>query len=134
MAKIESEFHTPVGPWVASPTLAGLDEKILSLDEETGDHTRLMRFNAGADTTECGVMVHDFWEEIYIIDGEITDRSLGQTFVTGMYACRPPGMRHGPFASASGATVIEFRYGMANSPERGEARRTSGDTPPLANA
>lgn len=115
MAKAEQEFHLPVGPRIPSPTLAGVDEQVLSSDDETGDHTRLMRFDAGADTSEFGVMVHDFWEEIYIIEGDVTDLTLEKDFVAGMYACRPPGMRHGPFTSRGGATVIEFRYGMAGS-------------------
>jgi hypothetical protein len=112
MAKPELEFHTPAGPWVPSADLAGVEQQALSIDHETGNHTRLMRFSPGADTSEYGVMVHDFWEEIYIVAGELTDIALGQEFAAGMYACRPPGMQHGPFSSRGGATVIEFRYGL----------------------
>ena len=125
MTKLELEFATPSREWVASPVLAGVEEQMLSLDLDTGDHTRLMRFSPGADTSEFGVMVHEFWEEIYILEGEITDLTLGQTFTAGMYACRPPGMSHGPFGSDGGAKVIEFRYGLDGSPEKLPERATS---------
>jgi hypothetical protein len=29
-----------------------------------------------------------------------------------MYACRPPGMEHGPWRSESGVVMLEVRYGM----------------------
>jgi hypothetical protein len=59
-----------------------------------------------------GVQSHDFWEEIFIIDGDLTDLRLGETFSKGMYACRPPGMKHGPWSSRHGCLLIEFRYGF----------------------
>ena len=38
------------------------------------------------------------------------DLVLARTFSKGMYACRPPGMPHGPWRSETGCTTIEFRY------------------------
>jgi len=87
---------------------AGIEEKILSRDPETGDVTRLLRFAAGVQTTET--ITHDFWEEVWIVDGILTDLGLGRTFSAGMYACRPPGMPHGPYRSPAGALLFETRY------------------------
>jgi len=46
------------------------------------------------------------------VDGDITDLRLGERFTAGMYACRPPGMEHGPWRSDNGALMVEFRYGI----------------------
>jgi hypothetical protein len=35
---------------------------------------------------------------------------LKQTFRAGEYACRPPGMRHGPWRSPEGCVTFEVRY------------------------
>lgn len=112
MAKPELEFQRPADKWrQAFPGVEGAWEKILSRDPETGDYTRLVRFEPNTDVTGAGVLSHDFWEEIYIIEGELTDTRLNQTFTAGMYACRPPGMRHGPFLSRAGCLMLEIRYG-----------------------
>ena len=112
MAKPELEFQKPTGEWrPAFPRAGGIQEQILSRDPETGDYTRLMRFEPGADASSAGRLVHQFWEEVYIIEGDLTDLHLQQTFTAGMYACRPPGMYHGPFLSESGCLMLEIRYG-----------------------
>ena len=112
MAKQEMEFHTPAGEWrQAFPGIEGFWEQILSYDAESGDYTRLLRVQPGADASSTGRLSHDFWEEVYIIEGDLTDVHLGETFTAGMYACRPPGMLHGPFRSQGGCLMIETRYG-----------------------
>jgi hypothetical protein len=116
MPKPELEFFRPDQiPWqpVTGSTTAGVGgpgvkEKILSRDEKTGDVTRLVRFDAGVETTET--ITHDFWEEVWILEGELVDLGKKQTFTQGMYACRPPGMVHGPYRIAKGCTTLEFRY------------------------
>ena len=35
---------------------------------------------------------------------------IEQTFGPGDYACRPPGMPHGPYVTRSGCTMLEIRY------------------------
>lgn len=116
MPKPEREF-ADVGqlPWVRVAGSAatgaggpGIEEKILSRDPATGDVTRLLRFAPGVRTAE--VIVHDFWEEVFIVEGTLVDLALGRTFTAGMYACRPPGMTHGPYASPGGALLFETRY------------------------
>ncbi len=52
----------------------GITVKLLSneLDTEAkrGTRTRLLRMAPGSETP--GAHAHDYWEEIYIIDGEMT--------------------------------------------------------------
>jgi hypothetical protein len=87
-----------------------LHERILAHDPAAGVATRMLRFSPGTDTSANGVMAHDFWEEVYILEGAIYDIPLGKTFSAGMYACRPPGMKHGPWRSEQGCTTFEVRY------------------------
>lgn len=116
MPKPELEFfrpqHLPWRPVAGSPTAgaggAGIDEKILSRDPVSGDLTRLLRILPGTETSDT--IVHDFWEEVWILEGSLIDLGQGQTFSAGMYACRPPGMRHGPYRSPGGALLFETRY------------------------
>jgi hypothetical protein len=115
--KPEREFED-VGPLPWAPVAGsaaggaggpGVEEKVLSRDPATGDVTRLLRLAPGVRTAET--IAHDFWEEVYILEGSVVDLGLGRTFTAGMYACRPPGMRHGPYASPHGALLFETRYG-----------------------
>jgi len=85
-----------------------MSEKILNVDHEAGVSTRMLRFSPGAETSE--VITHDFWEEVYIIEGELYDKSVDETFSSGMSACRPPGMPHGPYRSPIGCITFEVRY------------------------
>jgi hypothetical protein len=86
----------------------GLTERILSNDPKSGDYTRLLYFPPGAET--IGVQRHDFWEEVWIVEGAIFDLTLQKNFTAGMYACRPPGMAHGPWRSPAGCVTFEVRY------------------------
>lgn len=113
MPKPEYEFHTPTSEWHAAPFKSkGIWEQILAKDPVAGDYTRIVRFEPGADTEADGVLTHDFWEEIYIVEGDLLDLRLNEKFTAGMYACRPPGMEHGPWRSESGVLMFEFRYGF----------------------
>jgi ChrR Cupin-like domain len=99
-------FSADTAPWL--PLGDGLSERILSRDDATAVSTRMLRFDAGTSTPET--LTHDFWEEVWIVGGAITDRRLGETFTAGMYACRPPGMPHGPWDSPEGCVTFEVRY------------------------
>lgn len=112
MAKPELEF-TPVTavPFTACDGLVPeLTERVIAADAEGRVASRILRFEPGTDTSPNGVQIHDFWEEVYILEGSLTDTRLGQTFSAGMYACRPPGMLHGPWTSADGCLTFEVRY------------------------
>jgi hypothetical protein len=95
---------------VARDTTGQLSELVLSRDPASGAFTRLLRFAPGADTSPNGTMTHDVWEEVWIVAGTLRDLRLAQTFSTGMYACRPPGMPHGPWRSDDGCLTFEVRY------------------------
>lgn len=112
LRKPEIEFR-PVteAQWVrADPGVEGQWERILAADPATGVGTRILRFDPGTDTSPLGIVRHEFWEEVYILEGAIDDLTLGQRFSAGMYACRPPGMPHGPWRSESGCITFEVRY------------------------
>jgi hypothetical protein len=111
MPKPEMEFTDTASAFLWQPVPgapAGLEEKILSRDPEAGDYTRLLRFPPGFRGTE--VLTHDFWEEVLILEGSFRDVTLGRTFMPGCYACRPPGMRHGPYECPTGCLAFEIRY------------------------
>ena len=95
----------------------GMQQKILagSLDEEhrTGTRTRLLRFEPGVYTT--APFVHTYWEEVYLLEGDLIvgndeHGEGGQPFAPHTYACRPPGVYHGPFKSESGCLLLELHY------------------------
>jgi hypothetical protein len=87
-----------------------ITERILSADPDTAVATRILRYAPGADSSAMGVQQHTFWEEVYILEGSFFDITLGQTFSAGMYACRPPGMPHGPWRTDEGVLTFEVRY------------------------
>jgi len=109
MAKPELEFHDSPAEWRSTGN-AGTSERILAEDPENGTVSRLLRFDPGADTGPAGTLTHEYWEEIYIVSGDLTDTRLNERFGAGFYACRPPGMEHGPWRSESGALLFEVRY------------------------
>lgn len=91
----------------------GIKVKILSDDLDTGSkrgrRTRLLRMEPGSETPEAHA--HDYWEEIYIIEGEMTvhDGTDGEKVVkAGDYAARKPGVMHGPVRSEDGCLMIDF--------------------------
>ena len=103
--------------WQTPPGFpAGMQAKILSgnLDEErkTGSRTRLMRFQPGTCGSEP--IVHEFWEEVYVVSGDFIavdehGRDV-QRYAPNTYTCRPPGVWHGPFKSESGCLLLEIHY------------------------
>jgi hypothetical protein len=88
MAKPELEFFpTDNIPWVpVEGAPPGHYQKILTEDPEKMFVTRMLKVDAGGQ-----------W------DGD-------QFFKKGMYACRPPGMKHGPYRTEEGVITFEVRY------------------------
>jgi hypothetical protein len=113
MAKPEREFF-PVErvDWTPAQggTVPGLYERILATDADSGVATRLLRFDPGTNTSSAGPQIHPFWEEVYILEGSLHDLTLDQVFLEGTYACRPPGMAHGPWVAPDGCLTFEVRY------------------------
>lgn len=111
MPKEEREFESTdlIGAWrQVSEEEPAIWEKILSRDPETGNMTRLVKFLPGLRTTE--VLTHDNWEEVYMLEGFLTDTRKNITMGKGYYACRPIGMEHGPYYTPFGCTMLEIRY------------------------
>lgn len=90
------------------------EELTLSIDNSTGEYTRLTRFHAGADTTPLGSKSHEYPEEIFIVSGRIYDQAFDMWLETGHYASRPPGEIHGPFKTKDGCVVLEVSFPNKN--------------------
>ena len=127
MNKPHLEFHAldMDRGWETPPGYpAGIQQKILASDIDeaklSGSRTRLLRFEPGTFTTEP--FVHDHWEEVFLLDGDLTvgnDSSGegGTSFAAQTYACRPPGVVHGPFKSVGGCMLLEIHYYDESRPE-----------------
>ncbi|MBI3796212.1 MAG: cupin [Deltaproteobacteria bacterium] len=108
---LSAGFAPPPGypPGFAEKILAGsLDEKNLK-----GSRTRLLKIAAGAYSTEP--FVHQYWEEVYLLSGDLivgndAQGRGGEQFTGPTYACRPPGVHHGPFKSDTGCLLLEVHY------------------------
>lgn len=95
--------------WQPVPDLEDMAEELtLSIDEDSGEYTRLTRFRPGADTSAFGPRSHDYPEEVYIVAGSLYDASWDLWLQAGHYASRAPGELHGPFRSEDGCTVLEI--------------------------
>ena len=111
MAKPELEFFdTEMLPWRAVGGEIGVSQRVLAEDAATGLLTRLVRWDPGMSTSAAGPVAHEYFEEVLILSGSLRDLRLNQTFGAGYYACRPPGMLHGPWASDEGCVMLETRY------------------------
>jgi hypothetical protein len=118
--KQHKEFHLldMTEGWHVPPGYpAGIQQKIISgeLDEQAkrGSRTRFLRFDPGVFTTKP--FVHEYWEEVYLLSGHLTvgndeHGQNGVSFEPNTYACRPPGVFHGPFKSETGCLLLEIHY------------------------
>jgi len=116
MAKTTAQYWNALGPgsnhrWKPIQGLEGSAEELtLSIDEDTGEYTRLTRFNPGADTSAFGSKSHDYPEEVCILTGRLYDQTFNMWLETGHYASRPPGEIHGPFRTDIGCVVLEVSF------------------------
>jgi hypothetical protein len=118
--KLHSEFsRVDLGSGFSTPPgyPRGFAEKILAggLDEQNrrGSRTRLLRIDAGVFST--APFVHEYWEEVYLLEGDLivgndAQGRGGEKFTGPTYACRPPGVHHGPFKSEGGCLLLEIHY------------------------
>ena len=104
-----------------------VQQKILASDIDeangTGSRTRFLRFAPGAFSTVP--FVHDHWEEVYLVSGDLTvgndeKGEGGENFLAPTYACRPPGVYHGPFKSEGGCLLYEIHYYDETTPFEGD--------------
>ena len=116
MAKTTATYWNTLGTessgrWNPVKGLEGSAEELtLSIDENTGEYTRLTRFYPGADTARLGGKRHDYPEEVFIVSGQLYDQAFGMWLETGHYASRPPGEIHGPFKTDIGCVVLEVSF------------------------
>lgn len=111
MAKPEYEIRDVdfYGEWrLVEGGYNGTREKILSYDPETGNYTRLLKFPP--QTYVPDLLTHDFCEEIYVLEGYLTDVTKKITLKKGYYGSRLPGMKHGPYDISLGCMTMEIRY------------------------
>ncbi len=108
---MEDGWETPAG------YPPGIKQKILASDIDEaarrGSRSRLLKFDPGTYTTEP--FVHDHWEEVYLLQGDLivgndTNGEGGEKYDKTAFACRPPGVFHGPFKSDTGCLLFEIHY------------------------
>jgi ChrR-like protein with cupin domain len=116
MAKTTATYWNTLGAessgrWKPVKGLEGTAEELtLSIDENTGEYTRLTRFSPGTDTTLFGGRSHDYPEEVFIVSGRLFDQAFSMWLEAGHYASRPPGEIHGPFKTDIGCVVLELSF------------------------
>lgn len=116
MGKSTEQYWNPLSAehqdrWSAVEGMEGLAEELtLSIDEVTGEYTRLTRFLPGADTTPFGSKSHAYPEEVFVVSGRLYDAAFDQWLEPGHYASRPPGELHGPFRTDDGCLVLEVSF------------------------
>lgn len=85
----------------------GVDQRLL-YETTDGSHSRILRIEPGVVVDE--IMVHDFYEEILLLEGGLYDERSDSVYQAGSYAYHPPGTEHGPHHFPVGATIFEARY------------------------
>jgi hypothetical protein len=90
----------------------GVSERMLTSgpDGTPRELTRLARWAPGLDTSAAGVVRHDYFEEVYLLEGELEDLTLNRVFGAGHFASRPPGTPHGPYRTPTGCVMLEIRH------------------------
>lgn len=98
--------------WEEIPGTAGLAAKPLSGDFDEargrGHRSRLVRFQPGGETFEP--FTHAYWEEVFLLEGELTAKADGVVAKAPAYVIRPPGTPHGPLLSTTGCLLMEVQY------------------------
>ncbi len=98
--------------WEPVPDTKGIDAKLLSGDFDEavarGFRTRFVRFQPGAET--FAPYTHAYWEEAFLLEGDLTTKEDGETLRPPAYVIRPPGTPHGPLVSAGGCLLVEVQY------------------------
>ena len=120
MSKPHLEFirTDPTDGWETPPGYKeGFQQKILATDldevNKRGSRSRLLRIAAGVYSEKP--FIHDHWEEVFLAEGDLIvgndeHGNGGEQFFAPTYACRPPGVYHGPFKSETGCVLFELHY------------------------
>ena len=116
MAKTTTSYLNPLAVdneerWEPVEGLEGLAEAItVAIDPDSGNYSRFTRFLPGADTTPHGAKIHDYPEEVLVLEGRLYDAAVDRWLKAGDYASRPPGEPHGPFRTETGCVVFEVSF------------------------
>lgn len=101
------EFHDatsyPGRSWIEVEP--GIHEMILNADPKTERKTLLQQWQPNTKNI-TQTFTHNYIEEVYISEGDLTDMNLQQSWEKGAYAYRKPGMKHGPFKSEKGCLMF----------------------------
>lgn len=112
---IEMETVDMSSGWEPMSGIAGVEVKYLAndLDEETrtGSRTRYVRVAPGTKTPEA--QVHTYWEDVFVLEGDLYPLPDGAAPDAPHYSLRPPGTAHGPFGSKNGCLLLEIQYFLA---------------------
>ena len=96
MSKSTTTYWNALSPenrerWISIKGMEGMAEELtLSVDDVTGEYTRLTRFLPGANTTAFGGKSHPYPEEVFIVSGRLYDQAFDLWLDAGHYASRPP--------------------------------------------
>lgn len=85
----------------------GVEEVVLHRHKD-GSYSHLLRIKAGVELTQPAV--HDFYEEVYYISGEMLNTKTGKKIRGGDYVFHSPGEPHGPFKCLKSCLLFEVRY------------------------
>jgi hypothetical protein len=105
-------FDVETVPWRPDPNAPGVSERVLSREADGEVGARIARWAPGTGTS--GVIQHDYFEEVLLLEGSLHDITLDRTFRAGHFASRPPGMPHGPYRTVDGCTMLEIRNRTAD--------------------
>jgi hypothetical protein len=119
MSRPHIEFiQAQVLPWVpglpGSEARSGVEAKTLSIDEETGASTCVVRYPEGWSQGSPQSVTAD--EEIFVLDGEL--QINGISYDRNSYAHLPAGYPRRDFKSEGGAVVLTF---FGSRPDTGSA-------------
>ncbi len=114
VGKLVSHYWNPLaeenaGHWEPLP---GMEESaafiVLNHNPVTGECTRLVRFEPGADTACRGNVSSPHASEVFVVSGHILDLAKGMWLDVGCYASRAPGEVQGPYYTDLGCVVLEI--------------------------
>ena len=97
--------------WTAIKGMEGMAEEMtLSVDDVTGEYTRLTRILPGANTAAFGGKTHPFLKKFSSSVVASTTRRLTCGLTPGILRVGPPGEVHGPFKTDVGCVVLEVSF------------------------
>lgn len=85
----------------------GVQEALLNTHKD-GSYTHVLKVEAGTIFPER--VSHEFFEEVYYIQGEMVNTKTHKKIRGGAYVLHRPGEYHGPFKCLKTCLILEFRY------------------------